>query len=128
MSAAPLVQLRDVSVVFGGKVRALDGVSLTLDKGDILGLVGESGSGKTTLCKVLMALTTATSGTIAIGGEALPALLPAMRSPSGVARRCCCRTPPPRSRRVCGSGASSRSRSGSTGCRWTTGGSASPHS
>lgn len=64
----PLVSMRGVSVVFGGAVRALDDVSLDIGRGDIVGLVGESGSGKTTLCRVLVGLTQASSGTVAVDG------------------------------------------------------------
>jgi oligopeptide transport system ATP-binding protein len=85
VSAAPLIAARDVSVVFDGKVRALDGVSLDVAKGDIVGLVGESGSGKTTLCKVLMGLTPATSGAVEIAGEALTNFL--ARDPLAFRRR-----------------------------------------
>jgi oligopeptide transport system ATP-binding protein len=67
----PFIEMRDVDVVFGGKVKALSGIDLSLGKGDIVGLVGESGSGKTTLCKVLMGLARPTSGRIAIEGETL---------------------------------------------------------
>jgi oligopeptide transport system ATP-binding protein len=68
---APFIEISDVDVVFDRRVRALDGINLTLDKGDILGLVGASGSGKTTLCKVLMGLARPTSGRITIAGETL---------------------------------------------------------
>lgn len=71
MSAAPLVAFDRVSVVFGGKVHALDDVSLAVPKGAIVGLVGESGSGKTTLCRVLVGLTPATSGSITVAGRPL---------------------------------------------------------
>ena len=64
-----LVQFADVSVVFDGKVRALDDVTLAIGKGEILGLVGESGSGKSTLCRVLVGLTPPTSGTVKVGGR-----------------------------------------------------------
>jgi oligopeptide transport system ATP-binding protein len=69
--SAPLIAMQDVRVVFGGAVRALDGVTLTIAKGEIVGLVGESGSGKTTLCRVLMGLARPTSGRCAIDGETL---------------------------------------------------------
>ena len=68
-----LVELQGVSVVFGGKVRALDDVTLTITQGDIVGLVGESGSGKTTLCRAIVGLTPASSSSI---GTSWPALLP----------------------------------------------------
>lgn len=68
---APFIEMRDVDVVFGGKVQALSGINLAIGKGDIVGLVGESGSGKTTLCKVLMGLARPTSGRIVIEGETL---------------------------------------------------------
>ncbi len=50
-------------------VCALDRVSLDIGEGEIVGLVGESGSGKTTLARVLLGLTTATSGIAEINGK-----------------------------------------------------------
>jgi oligopeptide transport system ATP-binding protein len=74
-SKAPLIEIRDVDVVFSGGVQALDHINIIIEKGDIVGLVGESGSGKTTLCKVLMGLLSPSSGWVAIEGEALDDLL-----------------------------------------------------
>jgi peptide/nickel transport system ATP-binding protein len=57
-----------------GMVRAVDGVSLSLAPGEVLGLVGESGSGKSTLGRALLGLVPATSGSIRYDGRELTGL------------------------------------------------------
>jgi oligopeptide/dipeptide ABC transporter ATP-binding protein len=52
-----------------GAVKAVDGVSLTLERGKTLGLVGESGSGKSTLARVLVGIERPTSGQVLVDGE-----------------------------------------------------------
>jgi oligopeptide/dipeptide ABC transporter ATP-binding protein len=52
-----------------GDVRAVDGVTFTIHRGEVLGLVGESGCGKSTLGRTLLQLLPATSGTATIAGE-----------------------------------------------------------
>ncbi len=54
------------------RVHAVDGVSLSVDEKEIVGLVGESGSGKSTFGKTLIGLHSKTSGTVTYRGEQLP--------------------------------------------------------
>lgn len=55
-------------------VKAVDGVTLEIQKGEILGLVGESGCGKSTLSRTLMQLIPPTSGAVILDGENVSAL------------------------------------------------------
>jgi len=77
----PLIDVRDLRVtfpVFGGVMRsriagvkAVDGVTFTIEEGEVLGLVGESGSGKTTVGRALINLLRFTSPGVELGGEVL---------------------------------------------------------
>ena len=61
------IEINDLSKAFGSTV-ALDGVNLSLEKGQIVGLLGPNGSGKTTLIKILNGLLTPGKGEVRING------------------------------------------------------------
>jgi D-xylose transport system ATP-binding protein len=63
-----LVEMRDIAVSFGG-VHAVDGVSIDLHEGEIVGIVGGNGAGKSTLMKVLSGALTADTGEVYVRGE-----------------------------------------------------------
>lgn len=84
--AEPLLVVDDLKVHYpigktlfkeGHILRALDGVSFTVNKGEVVGLVGESGSGKTTLGRAVLRLVEPTSGTVKLDGQEVTTLSPA---------------------------------------------------
>ena len=60
--------VEDVSVSFGG-LRALDGVSITVERGEVVGLIGPNGAGKTTLFNVVCGFVRPVSGRLAFDGR-----------------------------------------------------------
>jgi branched-chain amino acid transport system ATP-binding protein len=77
--------LTGISKDFSG-LRALDGVSLRLDRGEILGLIGPNGSGKTTLINVVTGLYPASAGTVAVGGTDITSRPAHLIARAGVSR------------------------------------------
>jgi oligopeptide/dipeptide ABC transporter ATP-binding protein len=77
-AAGPLLDVRNLRQVFPGprawfaggaqSIKAVDGVSLTIRPGEVVGLVGESGSGKTTLGRAILRLIEPTSGAVTFDG------------------------------------------------------------
>lgn len=63
-----LLRLESVSVDYGD-VRVLDGISLTIRPGEVVGVVGESGSGKTTLARTVLGAVTPTAGQVNVAGR-----------------------------------------------------------
>lgn len=80
VDAPPVIELRDIHVAFKARtgtllradvVKAVNGVSLVVRRGETLGIVGESGCGKSTTAKVLLGLQKPTSGQVLFRGEAI---------------------------------------------------------
>ena len=67
-----MIELTDITKVFdnaAGQHRALDGVSLTIQTGEVFGIIGESGAGKSTLVRCINLLEQPTSGSVVIDGQ-----------------------------------------------------------
>ena len=64
----PLVEMRNIRVAFGG-VHAVDGVSISVFPGEVVGLVGGNGAGKSTLIRTLSGAHRADSGEILVNGS-----------------------------------------------------------
>lgn len=73
----PVLQLSAVAVEYGRRgqrVRAVDGVDLTVRRGEIVGLVGESGCGKSSLARAAVGLEPLAAGTVTFEGQLVPHL------------------------------------------------------
>jgi branched-chain amino acid transport system ATP-binding protein len=75
----------DITVKFGG-ITALDGVSLTVSRGEVLGVIGPNGAGKTTLFNVICGFVTADAGSLNWRGKPLGRIRPERLASLGIAR------------------------------------------
>ncbi|MBV1854440.1 ABC transporter ATP-binding protein [Catellatospora tritici] len=64
-----MIELTDVTKVYSGDVRALDGVTLSIEHGELVAVVGPSGSGKSTMLHMLGTLDRPTSGRVVVDGH-----------------------------------------------------------
>ena len=64
----PLLEVRDLVKVYQGGVRAVDGISFSVEEGEIFGFLGPNGAGKTTTIRVLVTLLEPTSGSALVDG------------------------------------------------------------
>ena len=77
------IEVRQLRKEFG-VLRAVDGVSFDLKRGEFLSVFGPNGAGKTTLIKILTGLTRPSSGTAKVAGYDVEEGMPAMRREIGV--------------------------------------------
>jgi ABC-type branched-subunit amino acid transport system ATPase component len=80
-----VLELQNLTKHFGG-VRAVDGVNLTVNAGEVLGLIGPNGSGKSTMVNLICGLFPLTAGRIVFKGEDISYLPPHERVSLGIAR------------------------------------------
>lgn len=66
-----LLELKNVSMVYNGKVRALDSINFSVEKGEWVAIMGPSGSGKTTLMNIIGCMDHATDGEVILDGISL---------------------------------------------------------
>ena len=71
-----MVEFRDVSKVYPDGTKAVDELSLSIDRGEFFVLIGPSGCGKTTSLRMINRLEEATGGTILLGGKDIRSLNP----------------------------------------------------
>ena len=71
-----LLEIKDLTKYFGSNnvVKALDGINLSVEQGDFIGIMGPSGSGKTTLLNLISTIDKPTSGSISINGTEVSSL------------------------------------------------------
>jgi ABC-type branched-subunit amino acid transport system ATPase component len=84
-AGGPLLEIREVHKHFGG-LKALDGISLTVARGQIFGLIGPNGSGKTTLLNIITGIYRADSGSVVLDGTGIHDKRSFVIAQSGIAR------------------------------------------
>src|SRR2546428_116636 len=80
-----VLQAEDVAIHYGG-VKAVDGVSLTLKRGQIRGLIGPNGAGKSTVIDAITGRVRLTRGRVQLGGQDVTELGPVARRMRGLSR------------------------------------------
>lgn len=80
-----LLEVRDLYKSFGGN-RVIEGVSFSLEEGEVLGIVGPNGSGKTTLMNVISGILREDRGEVLFQGKKVSSLRPSSRARMGMGR------------------------------------------
>lgn len=80
-----LVEAKNATIQFGG-LRAVDGVDMHIDKGEIVALIGPNGAGKTTFFNLLTGIYTPTEGEILFNGQSVSGVKPHVIAERGISR------------------------------------------
>ena len=80
-----MLAIKDLSIQFGG-LRAVDGLSLVIEKGELYGLIGPNGAGKTTVFNLLTGVYKPTEGSISLDGRDITGHTTEMINKEGIAR------------------------------------------
>ena len=80
-----MLEVKNLSIQFGG-LRAVDGLNLTINKGQLYGLIGPNGAGKTTVFNMLTGVYKPTSGSILLNGANITGRSPVDINKAGIAR------------------------------------------
>jgi branched-chain amino acid transport system ATP-binding protein len=80
-----ILQIENLTKSFGG-LKAVDGLSMSIQKAEIRGIIGPNGSGKTTLVNLITGIYDVTSGAIYLDGERIDKLKPHVRTSKGIIR------------------------------------------
>ncbi|MGV8997366.1 MAG: ABC transporter ATP-binding protein [Parvibaculaceae bacterium] len=78
-TASPIIEIRNVSKIYQGGVKAVDDVNITVKRGEFFALLGPSGCGKTTLLRMLAGFETPTTGEVIIDGHNMATVEPNKR-------------------------------------------------
>ena len=78
-NSLPVLQIRSLSAAYG-KVKALNDISLDVERGEIVGVIGPNGAGKSTLIKVLSGVLGHSSGEVLINGKDVNSYSPSQRA------------------------------------------------
>ena len=78
-----IIEVNELTKVFNNEIRAVDGISFTVEEGEILGFLGPNGAGKTTTLNMLATLLRPTSGTATLDGHDIMAEPDAVRRSIG---------------------------------------------
>jgi len=80
----PVISVANLSKVYGSGFKALDNVSLDIERGEIFALLGPNGAGKTTLISIICGIANPTSGSIKVGGKDIASQYRAARALIGL--------------------------------------------